>query len=355
MYGQMSAQGFSDAQTQGLCAKNLECAVALVNLGANCSVKVELPSFLTGKANNISRTMGLDNKTPTQLAALSGKRELIDAMSRVAESKENVHCRCGSRLPWKDCHSGAEDDATYFKDSGNLSDDTKVTLWRYSPLAKCPCNLTGKKYFKCCWKTSSRPHYQNDSTGELNTTMTVTMDRAAGAHLAARVDQWKREGSDPNTPLFPNAEENHARVVAFLRNGGHSLMSSKFGPKCKIGEWDPEVYAGTFDRIQDSFQWNDVHWDMAEPELLLRVKEWNAALQEYCSSVGLKGAEREAVVAKHTASPLAPCVNLTCTFIESRVKELKCCSRCKSVAYCSKACQAAHWKDHKSTVSQRTL
>jgi hypothetical protein len=96
--------------------------------------------------------------------------------------------------------------------------------------------------------------------------------------------------------------------------------------------------------------WIDLHWRLDKVELLQRTKEWNEGLQKYCHDIGLTGAEREAVVQKHTANPCAPCANPSCNNLETEPKEFKKCSRCKSVAYCSIDCQKKDWKaQHKST------
>ncbi len=110
------------------------------------------------------------------------------------------------------------------------------------------------------------------------------------------------------------------------------------------------VYVGVVDRIDDVFVWNDLHWRLDKVQLLQRNKVWNEALEEYCDDMGLTGAEREAVVQKHTANPCAPCSNPSCKKWETEAKEFKSCSACKAVAYCSRDCQKKGWKaQHKST------
>ena len=129
-------------------------------------------------------------------------------------------------------------------------------------------------------------------------------------------------------------------------------MAAMKGPKTRMTEWDHEVVSGTFERIPDSFLWFDLHWAIDKAKLLTRVKEWNDALEQYCDDVGLTGARRKAVVELHTASPYAPCANPACDKVETKVKEYQRCARCKEIGYCSRACQAAHWrKEHKMTCS----
>ena len=64
-----------------------------------------------------------------------------------------------------------------------------------------------------------------------------------------------------------------------------------------------------------------------KPELLKRVDEWNDALEKYCDSVGLTGSDREAVIELHKASPFAPCANINCNKVETKVKQFDRCSR----------------------------
>ena len=83
--------------------------------------------------------------------------------------------------------------------------------------------------------------------------------------------------------------------------------------------------------------------------IIQRAKEWNDALSQYCDDMGLTGEEREQLVKIHLASPLARCGNPTCDEFEVKAKGFaKCwCSRCNRIAYCSRSCQAQHWKSHK--------
>ncbi len=76
------------------------------------------------------------------------------------------------------------------------------------------------------------------------------------------------------------------------------------------------------------------------------MKEWNEALTHHCDDVdvGLTGEEREQVFMLYTASPLTRCANPRCDELEVKVKVFAKCSRCKKVAYCSRGCQADHWK-----------
>ena len=139
---------------------SLECAVQLVKLGANCNVVLRLRGTVP-----MMQSMGLDNKSALQLINIVNKLELNRAVKQV-KSKEDkirfVHCRCGSRLPWKECHAALDQEPHYSEENKE-----NVLGWRYSPLAKCFCNYAKKKktHYKCCWQDEAR--YQNDSSGQL--------------------------------------------------------------------------------------------------------------------------------------------------------------------------------------------
>jgi hypothetical protein len=129
-----------------------------------------------------------------------------------------------------------------------------------------------------------------------------------------------------------------------------TIFSDFNGRRSGVKDWDPEVYAGVVDRLDDFFVWNDLHWRLDKAQLLQRTKEWNEALEKYCDDIGLTGVERGAVILKHTASSCAPCSNPSCEKWETEAKGFKSCSACKGVAYCSRVCQKEDWKaQHKST------
>jgi len=145
--------------------------------------------------------------------------------------------------------------------------------------------------------------------------------------LFPAVDEHGRSLGRPLT-----REEGRKELGNFIRDMGQAEFSrstSVCHPQSKIGEWDHKVFAGCVERIDNYFQWTDVHWELDEPELHQRAIEWNEALEKYCNDESLVGAEREAVVAKHTASPYDPCANPACANSESMVKEYNRCSRCK--------------------------
>lgn len=134
----------------------IECAVALVRMGANVDVKLLVP---TGRdANSMTyqmmRMMDMVGKSVKQLAPETGSDLLVRSIQMLdsEEAKiEFVNCRCGSRLPWKKCHSGAAESGRHYQLDRRLN-------WRYSPLAPCPCKNTAKTYFKCCWGEAFREY-----------------------------------------------------------------------------------------------------------------------------------------------------------------------------------------------------
>lgn len=149
----------------------------------------------------------------------------------------------------------------------------------------------------------------------------------------------------------PPDEDVRSFGLRLLQSEGKTVMlrwGNLDGRKSDISSWDPVVYVGCVERIATFFFLYDVHWSIEKSELLRRVKEWNEALTLYCDDKGLQGAEREAVISKHTASPLARCANPDCEHWEQDVKELQRCSRLRRVAYCSRDCQRSDWKQHKS-------
>lgn len=147
-------------------------------------------------------------------------------------------------------------------------------------------------------------------------------------------------------------------ICDVIRRGGQPFLASvakTLHPKSQLGKWDPDVYSGVVEQmdIDQFFQWNDCHWRIPKYELLKRVDEWNESLDKYCDNKGLSGLEREAVIRLHLASPFAPCANLKCDKIETKVKEFSRCGKCLSEAYCSNACQKEDYAFHKPRCVKR--
>jgi len=347
----------SEEQWRGVYEGAIECAIQLVRLGANVSVRLQIPTGRDAKSISyvMVKEMKWEGKSVDKLAAETGSDLLvrtIQSLDLVEEKIKLVNCRCGSRMPWRQCHAGKESDP-YYQIKGPNSIN-----WRFSPCAPCPCKNTKKIYFKCCWNEPYRENFQADDTAELSVTMHTPVHDGNRDYLIAAAQRMKETPSnfgfdasrDPNDILKMKCEQ--------IMKGGRPLLakvSQSFHPKSKIGTWDPEVYCGVMQHIGhsqdvvmiDFFQWNDIHWILPKPELLKRVDEWNNALEQYCDSVGLTGLKRGDVIKMHTASPFAPCANLNCKRMETKVKEFSKCSRCLSVAYCSRACSKEDYKFHK--------
>jgi hypothetical protein len=342
--------------------RTCECAIRLVYLGADRTVQLKLAprpkqrndinsKARRGKAvdpedvtSSTYREMKLDGKTALEMATISGRQDLIHAMEQMKERENAIQltqCRCGSRLPWRKCHGPpiTGQSPLYIEGkNGRLQ-------WRLSPKATCSCQLTEKEHYKCCWY-SSRPTYKNDASGELWKTHKMSMAGPQGDLLQGHISRMKE--MEPNAPIFPgSADELCAKQCAVIRTTGLGIFPDTNGRRNCVKDWDPEVFASVMERIEDSFMWNDCHWQVDKTILLQRTKEWNKALEQYCNDIGLTGAKREAVVKKHTASPCAPCANPLCNNLEVEPKDFLRCGQCKTVAYCSRECQKTNWKNHK--------
>jgi hypothetical protein len=330
-----------------------ECAIQLVYLGANCQVKLQIPAQRRNTPVNPNdlvagfRALNFGGKTAQELASISCRRELIHAIE-LMQKPESVHltqCRCGSRLPFNQCHGAPVPGQSnpYLR-----ADDDGRLYWRVSPKARCPCKLTNDEHYKCCWFTNT-PFYMNDTSGDL--AKAVVYDSNMATSQVNRRLQYTRISDLRFSDI--TTEELRTIQIELFRFEGLSFLDDFNGRRCGVKDWDPTVYAGVVDRIDDCFTWNDLHWRLSKAELLQRTKEWNEALEKYCDDKGLTGAERKAVMQKHTANPCAPCANLPCNKWETKPKEFQSCSHCIAVAYCSRDCQKKDWKaQHKSACGE---
>jgi hypothetical protein len=331
-----------------------ECAIQLVYLGANCQVKLQIPArrpqtpVTQPDLNAKFRALNFDGKTVQELASISCRRDLIRAIE-IMQNPENVlltQCRCGSRLPCNQCHGAPVPGQSNIY----ILDGSGRPAWRYSPKATCPCNLTNKEHYKCCWFTST-PSYKSDSNGEF-----AKIDNdpfATPTTRALRRLQHMRISEVMHPDLLAQGttlKEFRSTQIDLIRSEGLTFLDDFNGCQCGVKDWDPMVYAGIMDCIDNCFTWTDLHWRLTKVELLQRTKEWNEALEKYCDDMGLTGAERQAVTLKHTANPCAPCSNPSCYNWETKPKQFQNCSQCKAVVYCSRDCQKKDWKaQHKST------
>eukprot|EP00978_Attheya_sp_CCMP212_P023981 scaffold74636_cov67-Attheya_sp.AAC.4 len=332
---------------------NLVCAVQLVKLGANCSAVYRLGNC-GGRIFAMMHAFGIDNKNAYQLANIAKKLELTRTMQTfksVEDMIRLVHCRCGSRLPWRECHASVAlvpESHYLYNDNTDEQGGEKVLCWGYSPLGDCLCGNNKdkyKSYVKCCWQGASR--YQDDSTGILfgHSSMKIDERNKWCVHALQKL----MEGKGPNDPIFPPMifpPLTKEKIFSGVRNMPMKEFIKMFdldGISMLCG-WDMEVYVSVTERIENWFEWNNLHWALPKSELIQQTKKWNQALLQYCDDQNLTGTEREEVIKIHTASALAPCANPACNKIELDAKSFAKCLRCKKVAYCSRACQGDHWK-----------
>jgi hypothetical protein len=255
-----------------------------------------IDSLLWHKDNHRARIGG---KTAQQLAQMAQQPELVKIMDEL-QSKEKrialVYCRCGSRLPWKECHAG---DSVGESPVYSHTEDEGRLAWRCSPLARCPCQHSKKTQYKCCWKHSCIPYYLDDSNGStlhsINNLVDLLYVSGAAMEVMGITD----------------------RIMNYLEG--------------------------------DVFEWTGRDWWVPKAELLVMMKRWNIALEKYCDDAGMTGSHRASVIEENCATPYAPCGNVRCTNIETKVKAFSKCSKCKTIAYCSSECQKKGWKAHKGS------
>eukprot|EP00814_Leptocylindrus_danicus_P022177 CAMPEP_0116008202 /NCGR_PEP_ID=MMETSP0321-20121206/2731_1 /TAXON_ID=163516 /ORGANISM="Leptocylindrus danicus var. danicus, Strain B650" /LENGTH=266 /DNA_ID=CAMNT_0003476997 /DNA_START=145 /DNA_END=945 /DNA_ORIENTATION=+ len=176
-----------------------DCVVQLIMLGADVNRKLHLYP----RSRCVSRTssfsvmskwykLNLNGKTVKQMVQMSNSHRAIDAIEAMKSNElkiANAHCRCGSRLRWKECHSGGLGEEKHY-------DNADVLLFRCSPLARCECELTCKAHYDCCWKYGRRSYYMNDETG------IATIISTSGMLPASTV---QRLGLNTDTPGIPSS------------------------------------------------------------------------------------------------------------------------------------------------------
>ena len=323
----------------------VQCAIQLVRLGADCQMKLTIPNTHTGATTGMFRELGLENMTARDLAKMSNHTELIETMeafSNTANLPMIAHCRCGSRLPWKDCHFSRNS----LKSLTRTGEDGRLRFL-YAPSAPCWCGTTTKTHYNCCW-FSDVPKFQDDKTGKLfSPSRVVPVDNQPMKLLLKLIKMGKAMGL--TGPILGNItyEERRAFTLKTIRQTNFLVQLARDFPKSGLEKMDPEVYAGTVERLDEYFLHRADHWILKAAELKIRVSEWNEALNRYCNDMQLYGEERERTIAVHKASTLAPCANPDCNKKEKAVKGFHSCSGCHTVAYCSRSCQRSHRGLHK--------
>jgi hypothetical protein len=304
-----------------------ECAMQLVRLGADPTRKLHV--LRDEACCVIFRIPDIDGKSAFQIAAMSKRRALValmwehmqmDLKARAAA----VHCRCGSRLPWMQCHStGAGQPPPCGLD---MSSRPPRVRCRVSPLARCPCKIAGRTYYKCCWKDNATPMYLMDETGAF-----ISMSAEVGAKNVMRRCLGYRSSAG-NDGTYETFVRDHVRRLRETPAHFQELFAT-LGPKSTMAStWDPAVYAACLERLDEPFFWTDVHWDLDRSALVRQAAEWNQALHKYCDDAGLAGDERDRVFATHRANPCGPCGYGGCDAFEKKVRQFERCAKCKAIA-----------------------
>ena len=251
---------------------------------------------------------------------------------------------------------------------------------RRSPGAPCPCKTKGRRkaYGDCCWH--KKDHFYDDASGEVQSTVVITDPEAIRAqHLHAQMLKQDPEAAGlpltASTPLWGHkydeqgrltgevmtAQEFHEEKMESLRDMAQTgtmpaplaqtgTMPAPLAQALAAGGMEAEIYVEIVAEIcggecGKDFNWRPDHHQIPKPELLLRVKEWNAALATVAASCGLSSNSMQ----PYHASPLAPCAFPACAKMELKVKGHKLCTRCRKTAYCSRACHVSHYKQgHKA-------
>ena len=273
MYGITGdAPGLMTPQLSEMLNRNEACAIALVQLGADCSNVLPKPSRLSSSSNPLdptfmARKLQLGGKTARELAGIARKPKLISVMREFATEQDKIdkaHCRCGSRLPWLQCHAGEKVGRVphYMIQEPHSKNNNKGGLaFRFSPLAKCACKHTQKTHWKCCWRDTARPAYQNDSTARLcGTEILHTGNNPYLKAVSKVMALMEEQGVDSeviadfaNQPLFQGNDKKS--VCKMIRSAPSlaALFKECMHPNDTAVTWDTDVFAGCVERIDKWF------------------------------------------------------------------------------------------------------
>lgn len=246
----------------------VECAMQLVRLGADVNRKLNVrdPPY-----EGVFLIPDMDGKSTFQIAAMSKRRPLValiwEHMQLSLDDRASiVHCRCGSRLPWKFCHSSGVGQPSHYVSRPDRN------CYRVSPFARCPCQFEAKTYYKCCWKDNGSPAYQDDSmAGHCKSASAATDPMMELLNLNNPDDRSRAEFWEAYYRLKVYFD---AATAAFGKSPKpFQLVCSTAGPKTRMATWDWLVYAGCLERLDYPTPWSDVHWDLDRPELLKRAQD----------------------------------------------------------------------------------
>ena len=105
-------------------------------------------------------------------------------------------------------------------------------------------------------------------------------------------------------------------------------------------------------RLRDS---KHPHWDMYDSIFLKNKSPLSSSSSKAVEAVAYTRAwEDEHHQFQNTLLQLKECASGKCKKVELNRGEYKTCSKCRSVWYCSRECQAADWKRHKVTDCEPT-
>jgi hypothetical protein len=257
------------------------------------------PSEVCGPLQSSYRCARIGGKTAQQLAQMAQLPELVKIMEEL-QSKEKrialVYCRCGSRLPWKECHAGNNMGECPIYVS--TTEDEGRLAWRFSPLARCPCQYTKKTHYKCCWEHSCNPYYLDDSDGRII--------QAIGNLVKLSVSDGSAEASMGVTDQvsFLNM------VSECERDPQKKVQIFKLCLEHEMARNDIRAFIMKHLEEGENFVWTSTHWAIPEAELLVMVKRWNIALEKCCNEAGMTGSRRASVIEENSATPYAPCGNV---------------------------------------------
>lgn len=129
-------------------------------------------------------------------------------------------------------------------------------LFRFSPVARCPCKHTDKSYWKCCWAETAR----HDATAELRVFQTLAMKNPVmtefGKPIIERIQQARANGEDLDQSLFPalDSVDKKQGIIDLIRSSGcATIVSGMMHPNSQISTWNADVYAGCIERLDNYF------------------------------------------------------------------------------------------------------
>ena len=252
-------------------------------------------------------------------------------------------CPCGKNVPLSECHGSKRGVPVH-------------------PRMLCLCR-SGKIYKKCCLK---RRYYYRESLTEtipppmiMDTKSCPSTTELFMKHMERErkkmIAQGLTEEEIGNTKIFPGGAEGYRESQKKMISDLLDLPFVVGDPRvCKCLRW---VVANPDPR--NDFMWarpwrKNGHFQISKTECKIRQKEWNGWVDAYIAIKDTFSDPRSALeieklmkVSWSGAALWKWCSYSECGRKEESLDTFKFCSKCQIVAYCSKDCQASHWKDHK--------